>query len=131
MATAKNKSWSASLDCMATALAWGLSQIATFLFGAERFDHDQAEQDAAKFIRQELGRATTERARKATAIDPTPRKPQFIGGPLDGLDGLSLDSPSQEFYFPSTPKRFAYYVCDGTDWSFVGWRSKQQVLAGG
>ena len=65
---------------------------------------------------------------------PTPRKPQFLFGPLDGLEGFSLDSPSQEFYLPSwraNPDRFAYYVVQDGDWWFIGWRTREQVMAGG
>jgi len=51
---------------------------------------------------------------------PGSGKPQFIGGPLDGLDGFALDSPSQDFYFPSMKGRFVYYACDGQDWCFIG-----------
>ena len=63
-----------------------------------------------------------------------PRRPHFLYGPLDGLEGFALDSPSQEFYFPSSranPGRFAYYVVQEGDWWFIGWRTREQVMAGG
>ena len=81
----------------------------------------------------QMDQEAVESNRQLSARERKP-KPQFIGGPLDGMEAFSLDSPSQEFYFPSSrvnPGRFAYYVVHGGNWEFIGWRTREQVMAGG